>query len=136
MGYETVAAELAEWGIKVTERDFSKEFADRRRSITFNVGYRDFGDMIMGAVWGRSTLDVRTRRIISISIAAALNYQPILKAHFELALQRNDLSLEEIQEIILQIGQYAGLPSATCANQNLQECVKAVAEKKALQSEI
>jgi 4-carboxymuconolactone decarboxylase len=64
-----------------------------------------------GEIWGRPTLDKRTRSIINLGMIAALNRPHELKAHVRGAL-RNGLSRTDIREIFLQVAIYCGVPAA------------------------
>lgn len=64
-----------------------------------------------GEIWGRPTLDRRTRSIINLGMIAALNRPHELKLHVRAAL-RNGLTRTEIREIFLQVAVYCGVPAA------------------------
>ncbi|MGH1423907.1 MAG: carboxymuconolactone decarboxylase family protein [Pseudooceanicola sp.] len=75
---------------------------------------REFQEMVTtycwGEVWGRDGLDRKTRSIINIAMIATLNRQHELGAHIRGAIN-NGLSRDEIKEILLQVGIYAGVPA-------------------------
>lgn len=62
------------------------------------------------AVWNRPGLDRRSRSILNLGMIAALNRPHEFKAHIRGALT-NGLSRAEIQEILLQIAVYVGIPA-------------------------
>lgn len=62
-------------------------------------------------VWNRPGLDRRSRSIFNLGIIAVLNRPHELKLHVRGALN-NGLSRDEIQEILLQIAIYCGVPAA------------------------
>jgi len=64
-----------------------------------------------GEIWGRLTLDRKTRSIINLGMIAALNRPHELKLHVRAAL-RNGLTRTEIREIFLQVAVYCGVPAA------------------------
>lgn len=64
-----------------------------------------------GYIWGREGLPRRDRSMINLAMIAILNRPHELKAHVKGAL-RNGLSKDEIAEIFLQVGCYAGIPAA------------------------
>ncbi|WP_116475375.1 carboxymuconolactone decarboxylase family protein [Zobellella maritima] len=64
-----------------------------------------------GEIWGRETLDLKTRSIINLSMITALNRPHELKLHVRGALN-NGLSREEIREVLLQAAIYCGVPAA------------------------
>ncbi|MBS7699991.1 MULTISPECIES: carboxymuconolactone decarboxylase family protein [unclassified Chelatococcus] len=63
-----------------------------------------------GAVWGRDTLDRRTRSLLNLAMISALNRPHELKMHVKGAL-RNGVSKEEIREVFLQVAIYCGIPA-------------------------
>jgi 4-carboxymuconolactone decarboxylase len=64
-----------------------------------------------GAVWGREGLTRQTRSIINIAMLSVLNRPHELRGHLRGAL-RNGVTADEIREVLLQVGIYAGLPAA------------------------
>lgn len=78
----------------------------------------DFQDFITayawGDIWGRDGLDLRTRSAITLAMLAVLQAENELAMHVA-AARRNGLSVDEIKEVLLQVGIYAGLPAANAA---------------------
>jgi 4-carboxymuconolactone decarboxylase len=77
-----------------------------------------------GAVWGRDTLDKKTRSMLNLAMLAALNRPHELKMHVKGALT-NGVSKDEIREVLLQVVIYAGVPAGVdsfrVAREALQE---------------
>jgi 4-carboxymuconolactone decarboxylase len=77
-----------------------------------------------GALWGREGFSKRDRSVVNLAIIATLNRSHELKAHIRGAIN-NGLSKDEIAEILLQVGVYAGIPAAVdsfrTANETLAE---------------
>jgi 4-carboxymuconolactone decarboxylase len=77
-----------------------------------------------GAVWGRDTLDKKTRSMLNLAMLAALNRPHELKMHVKGALT-NGVSKDEIREVLLQVVIYAGVPAGVdsfrVARESLQE---------------
>ena len=61
-------------------------------------------------IWNRPGLDRRSRSILNLGMIAALNRGHEFKAHIRGALA-NGLTRGEIQEILLQIAVYVGVPA-------------------------
>lgn len=78
----------------------------------------DFQDLITryawGEIWSRPGLDRRTRSAITLAMLAALGHDEELAMHLR-AARRIGLSLEEINEVLLQVAVYAGVPAANRA---------------------
>lgn len=76
--------------------------------------------VVFGRTWARGGIDLKTRSLCSICILAALGRINALKINYTLALE-NGASLEEITEVLLQVGIYAGYPAALDALSLLDE---------------
>lgn len=66
------------------------------------------------AVWARPGLERTTRSTITISVLTALGRTEELKSHIRMGLT-NGLTREELKEIFLHVGIYAGVPTAVAA---------------------
>ena len=66
------------------------------------------------AVWARPGLERATRSIITISVLATLGRTEELKSHIRMGLN-NGLTREQLKELFLHVGVYAGAPSAVSA---------------------
>ena len=64
-----------------------------------------------GTIWTRDGLDRKTRSLLNIAMLGAMNRPDELSLHLAGAL-RNGCTNEEIREVILQLGVYAGVPAA------------------------
>lgn len=76
----------------------------------------DFGRYLVefpfGDIYSRPGLDLRTRELATIAGLTALGYAiPQLKVHLQAALHVG-CTREEIIEVIMQMGVYAGFPAA------------------------
>lgn len=81
----------------------------------FSMPWQEFvTEHVWGAVWGRPGLELKTRSIINIAMLAATGNEHELKLHLTGAL-RNGVTKEEIREILIQVGAYAGAPRAVSA---------------------
>ena len=73
-----------------------------------------------GHVWGRETLERKTRSMLNLAMLAALGRGHEFKLHCRGAL-RNGVSRDEIREIIMQIGIYCGVPAMMESTRLAQE---------------
>ena len=64
-----------------------------------------------GAVWGRPGLDRRTRSLVNLAMLTVLNRSHELGVHVRGAVT-NGVTVEEIQEVLLQTAVYVGFPAA------------------------
>ncbi|MGB0084245.1 MAG: carboxymuconolactone decarboxylase family protein [Rhodomicrobiaceae bacterium] len=61
-------------------------------------------------IWNRPGLDRRSRSVLNLGMISALNRPHELKVHIRGAIA-NGLSKAEIQEILLQVACYCGMPA-------------------------
>jgi 4-carboxymuconolactone decarboxylase len=78
----------------------------------------EFQDLITryawGEIWTRPGLDRRTRRLLTITALIALGRDHELEMHMRAAL-RDDVSSDELKEVLLQSAIYCGVPAANSA---------------------
>jgi 4-carboxymuconolactone decarboxylase len=79
---------------------------------------RDFGEFITeyawGGIWSRPGLDRHTRRLLTIAILCAQGNEEELVMHVKAALA-DDVTADELKEVLLHTSIYAGLPRANRA---------------------
>ncbi|KKB09140.1 carboxymuconolactone decarboxylase family protein [Devosia chinhatensis] len=63
-----------------------------------------------GEIWGRDGLDRKTRSLINLAMLSALNRPHEVRLHVRGALN-NQVSREQIQEVLLQVAIYCGVPA-------------------------
>jgi 4-carboxymuconolactone decarboxylase len=81
----------------------------------FTAPFQDFiTRYAWGEVWARPGLTRPERSIVTLTVLAALQHEGELDMHVKAAL-RNGLTEEQIQEVLLQVGLYAGVPVANRA---------------------
>jgi 4-carboxymuconolactone decarboxylase len=93
------------------------EHVDRAVATTtsFTEPFQDFiTRYAWGDVWSRPGLSRAERSMITLAMLAALQHENELAMHVRAAL-RNGLSPEQIQEVLLQVAVYAGVPAANRA---------------------
>jgi 4-carboxymuconolactone decarboxylase len=104
-------------GMRVRREVLGDEHVDRaiERTTEFTGPFQDFiTRYAWGDVWAREGLDRRTRSCITLAVLAALGHEHELALHVRGAV-RNGLSSEEIAEVLLHTGVYAGVPAANAA---------------------
>lgn len=108
-----MTSEDYELGLKIRREVNGDDVVDRIVSNTdeFSKPMQDLvTEYCWGKIWGREGLDRRSRSILNIGILAALNRPDALAGHIRSGLE-NGLTEEEIQECLLQIACYAGMPA-------------------------
>jgi 4-carboxymuconolactone decarboxylase len=78
-------------------------------------------DHLFGAIWTRPDLDTRDRRLLTIGVLATLGKASLLEIQFQSALDRGEMTEEQVRETVLHLTHYIGWPLSTEMN--------AVAEK-------
>ncbi|WP_326558731.1 4-carboxymuconolactone decarboxylase [Micromonospora sp. NBC_01796] len=109
--------ERHEAGMAVRRQVLGDAHVDRAVAGTdeFTADFQDFiTRYAWGEIWTRPGLDRRTRSCITLAMLAALQHEEELAMHVRAAL-RNGLTREEILEVLLQVGVYAGVPAANRA---------------------
>ncbi len=86
--------------------------------------YVDFTvDHLFGAVWTREALDIRDRRMLTIGVLAALGQAPLLEIQFGSALDRGELTEEQVREVVLHLAHYIGWPLSTGVNAGAEKII-------------
>jgi 4-carboxymuconolactone decarboxylase len=81
----------------------------------FTAPYQDFiTRYAWGEIWSRPGLSRAERSIITLTALAVLRQEEELALHLRAAL-RNGLTPDQIREVLLQVGVYAGIPAANRA---------------------
>ena len=81
-----------------------------------------------GAVWTRPGLTRKTRSLLNLAMLTALNRPHEIKLHVRGALN-NGVTREEIAEVFLQAGVYAGVPAAVDAFRAAKEVFDSLDQK-------
>ena len=74
-------------------------------------------DHLFGSVWTDPALDVAQRRLLTIGVLAALGKSDLLEIQFSSALERGELTDEQVREIVVHLTHYVGWPLSTGMNQ-------------------
>lgn len=80
--------------------------------------YVDFTvDHLFGTVWTRPALDVRDRRLMTIGVLAALGLTHLVEIQFRAALERDELTEDQVRETVVHLTHYIGWPLSTGVNE-------------------
>ena len=81
-----------------------------RRLAAVDPGHaRAICEFVFGTVWSRPHLDLKTRELIVLAVATALDKPNEVELHARAALRRG-LTRKQIVETIVQVAPYAGFP--------------------------
>ena len=109
--------EIGEQGMRVRREVLGDAHVDRAVAGTteFTAPFQDFiTRYAWGEIWGRPGLTRAERSIVTLTALAALRQESELAMHVRAAL-RNGLTAAQIQEVLLQVAVYAGVPAANRA---------------------
>jgi 4-carboxymuconolactone decarboxylase len=84
---------------------------------------------LFGEIWSRPHLDLRTREMITLATNIALARPVGNHSHYKSALHLG-IPKEEIMELIIQVGHYAGWPTIALAARQFAEVLKEQEEGK------
>jgi len=104
-------------GMEVRREVLGDAHVDRAQAITtpFTQPFQDYiTRAAWGQVWARPGLDRKTRSVITLTVLTALHCHGEIPMHVRAAI-RHGLTPDEIAEVLLQTGVYAGVPAANAA---------------------
>ena len=106
-----------EEGLKVRREVLGDAHVERSLAAR-NEFTEDFQDLITryawGEIWTRPGLPRHSRSLITIAMMVALNREEEFKLHIR-ASSNNGVTIEQIQEVLLQTAIYCGVPAANSA---------------------
>src|SRR5690606_3291773 len=108
-----MSKETFETGLRIRKEVLGAEFVEKSFAAAddFNRPMQELvTEYCWGAVWGRETLDKKTRSLLNLAMISALNRPHELKMHVKGAL-RNGVSKDEIREVFMQVAIYCGVPA-------------------------
>lgn len=80
--------------------------------------YVDFTvDHLFGTIWTRPELDIRERRLLTIGMLAALNQPALMEIQFRSALERGELTEDQVREVVVHVTHYVGWPLSLSINE-------------------
>jgi 4-carboxymuconolactone decarboxylase len=109
--------ERSQLGMSVRREVLGDEHVDR--AVAGTTPFTEpFQDLITryawGDIWSRPGLSRAERSLVTLTVLAALQHEGELAMHVKAALG-NGLSPGQIQEVLLQVAIYAGVPTANRA---------------------
>jgi 4-carboxymuconolactone decarboxylase len=118
--------DLFERGLQIRKSTLGDDYVERSlaHADDFNMPLqRLVTEYCWGAVWGREELPPKIRSMLNLAILTAINRPHELKLHLRGALN-NGVKPEEIREILLHTGVYAGVPAAVDAFRTAREVLE------------
>src|SRR6202161_1047225 len=110
--------DLHDRGLKLRVEMFGREAVERRMNA-----FGEFGEPLQhiinayayGDVWQRSALPLATKSLVMVAMMAAAGHANELGVHLKGAL-KNGCKPEQIQEVLLLLTLYCGIPAANEAH--------------------
>jgi len=121
-------------GMRIRREVLGDEHVDRAMANTteFTAKFQDYiTRAAWGSVWTRDGLDRKTRSCITLAVLTALHCENEIAMHVRAAI-RNGLTADEIGEVLLHTGVYAGVPAANAAFAIAQQTLAELGEPTAL----
>ena len=104
-------------GLEVRRQVLGADYVDRALASTtdFTRGFQQLiTEVPWGTIWTRPGLDHRTRRLLVLTTTAAMGRWEEFRLHLRAGLA-HELELCDVEEALLQIAVYAGVPTANAA---------------------
>lgn len=101
-------------GLQARREVLGDEYVDRALTSAddFTSVLQDYvTEFCWGVAWTRPGLDRRTRSLVNLAMLASNGQSSEVTTHTRGAL-RNGCTVEEIQEVLIQVAVYAGTPAA------------------------
>ena len=112
-------------GLEVRRAVLGRDYVDRALASTtdFTRGFQWLiTEVPWGMIWTRPGLDHRTRRLLVLTTTAALGRWEEFRLHLRAGLD-HELEPCDVEEVLLQIAVYAGVPTANAAFHVAREIV-------------
>jgi|SRR3984893_10625349 4-carboxymuconolactone decarboxylase len=119
-------------GLAVRREVLGAEYVDRSLAAAdpFTRELQNFvTEWCWGGVWTRPGLARKTRSLLNLAMLTALNRPHEIKLHVRGAMN-NGVTREEMTEVFLQAGVYAGVPAAVDAFRAAKEVFDEVDKEK------
>ena len=127
-----MAKEGYERGMKTRRKVLGDEWVDRaeRTKNEFNAEFQELiTRFAWDDIWNRPGLDHPTRRMIVIAQCAAMGRWEEFKLHMRAALEKKDLTQDQVKEVLLQTAVYCGVPTANTAFREARDVLAELGKK-------
>ncbi|HET7221200.1 MAG TPA: 3-oxoadipate enol-lactonase [Vicinamibacterales bacterium] len=114
-----------ESGVRVRREVLGADHVDRAIAATtdFTRAFQALiADVPWGTIWTRPGLDRRTRRLLVLTTTAAMGRWEEFRLHLRSGLA-HELEPADVEEMLLQLAVYAGVPAANTAFKIAEECL-------------
>ena len=118
--------EQHERGLKLRVEMFGQAAVDKRTNALGEFGkplQHFINTYAYGDVWSRSALPPATKSLAMIAMMAAAGHSAELRVHLQGAV-KNGCTVEQIQELLLLVTMYCGIPAANEAHRIAVEVLR------------
>jgi 4-carboxymuconolactone decarboxylase len=126
MDVDRQTSEKFDRGLRTRKEVLGKEYVDRSlgQADEFSWPIQTLTtEYVWDEIWNRPGLDRRSRSLLNLGMIAALNRPHELKVHVRGAIN-NGVTKAELQEVLLQIAAYCGMPAALDSFRLAKEVLK------------
>jgi 4-carboxymuconolactone decarboxylase len=92
-----------------------------------DVGPGDFlaytVDHLFGDVWCRPGLDTPARRLLTIGVLAAQGQPDLIDLQFDAALEKGELTEQQVREVVIHLAHYVGWPLGAGVNNSAERVI-------------
>lgn len=82
-------------------------------------------DHLFADVWTRPGLSIRERRLLVLGVVATLGRADLAELQFASALERGELTPEQVDEVVVHLTHYVGWPQGSALNDAAQRALAA-----------
>lgn len=121
-----------EAGLAVRKSVLGEAHVARAQSLTtaLDAPFQDWiTSNVWGGIWTRPGLSRHTRSLLTLAMMAALGRQEEFELHVK-ATRNTGVTPEELAEVLLQVGAYAGVPAANSALKIAKATLTRMAEEE------
>jgi 4-carboxymuconolactone decarboxylase len=80
-------------------------------------------DHLFADVWNRPGLSIRERRLLITGVIAAIGRADLAELQFSSALARGELTVEQVNEVVVHLTHYVGWPQGSALNDAAQRAI-------------
>lgn len=80
-------------------------------------------DQLFGEIWSRETLSIRERRLLLIGLLMGRGLDDVVELQLDAALRLDELTPDELREIVVFLSYYAGWPHGAKLNSIVEKLI-------------
>jgi 4-carboxymuconolactone decarboxylase len=118
--------ELAEKGLRFRQEMFGRDAVEKRMSAFGAFGeplQEIINALAYGDIWQRRAIPPKVKSLIVVGMTAAAGHAAELRVHLKGALA-NGCTVQELQELVLLVAVYCGIPASNEAHRAAFEVLK------------